>query len=121
MSTLSEENRVLKEMLQQKTLYTAKTGMFEVRRALSDGFTQRYQIDGGSNDGLEVGMPVVTEAGLAGQLIHVAPNSSQVQLIQDKNQEVPVLFTTSHVRGIVRGSGERNDASEPRSSVLRQN
>ncbi len=63
MSTLSEENRVLKEMLQQKTLYTAKTGMFEVRRALSDGFTQRYQIDGGSNDGLEVGMPVVTEAG----------------------------------------------------------
>ena len=79
--------------------------MFEVRRALSDGFTQRYQIDGGSNDGLEVGMPVVTEAGLAGQLIHVAPNSSQVQLIQDKNQEVPVLFTTSHVRGIVRGSG----------------
>lgn len=65
-------------------------------------------------------MPVVTEAGLAGQLIHVAPNSSQVQLIQDKNQEVPVLFTTSHVRGIVRGSG-RNDASEPRSSVLRQN
>ena len=106
MSTLSEENRVLKEMLQQKTLYTAKTGMFEVRRALSDGFTQRYQIDGGSNDGLEVGMPVVTEAGLAGQLIHVAPNSSQVQLIQDKNQEVPVLFTTSHVRGIVRGSGD---------------
>ena len=81
MSTLSEENRVLKEMLQQKTLYTAKTGMFEVRRALSDGFTQRYQIDGGSNDGLEVGMPVVTEAGLAGQLIHVAPNSSQVQLL----------------------------------------
>lgn len=80
--------------------------MFEVRRALSDGFTQRYQIDGGSNDGLEVGMPVVTEAGLAGQLIHVAPNSSQVQLIQDKNQEVPVLFTTSHVRGIVRGSGD---------------
>ena len=103
MSTLSEENRVLKEMLQQKTLYTAKTGMFEVRRALSDGFTQRYQIDGGSNDGLEVGMPVVTEAGLAGQLIDVAPNSSQVQLMQDKNQEVPVLFTTSHVRGIVRG------------------
>ena len=86
MGTLSEENRVLKEMLQQKTLYTAKTGMFEVRRALFDGFTQRYQIDGGSNDGLEVGMPVVTEAGLAGQLIHVAPNS--------------------HVRGIVRGSGD---------------
>ena len=51
-------------------------------------------------------MTVVTEAGLAGQLIHVAPNSSQVQLIQDKNQEVPVLFTTSHVRGIVRGSGD---------------
>lgn len=105
-STLSEENRVLKEMLQQKALYKVKTGMFEVRRALSDGFTQRYQINGGAADGLEVGMPVVTEAGLAGQLIHVAQNSSQVQLIQDKNQEVPVLFTSSHVRGLVRGSGD---------------
>ena len=105
MSTLSEENRVLKEMLQQKTLYTAKTGMFEVRRALSDGFTQRYQIDGGSNDGLEVGMPVVTEAGLAGQLIHVAPNSSQVQLIQDKNQEVPVSSRLRTFAGLSAAAG----------------
>ena len=102
MSTLSEENRVLKEMLQQKTLYTAEPGRLEVRRALSDGFTQRYQIDGGSNDGLEVGMPVVTEAGLAGQLIHVAPNSSQVQLFQGK---VPVSSRLRTFAGLSAAAG----------------
>lgn len=106
LGTLSDENRVLKEMLQQKALYPVHSVMFEVRRALSDGFTQRYQINGGSDDGVEVGMPVVTETGLAGQIIHVSKRSSQVQLIQDKNQEVPVLFTESHVRGIVRGTGD---------------
>ena len=104
--TLSEENKVLKDMLQQKATYPVRTGMFGVRRVLSDGFTQRYQIDGGSDDGIEIGMPVVTETGLAGQIIHVSARSSQVQLIQDKNQEVPVLFLNSHVRGIVRGTGD---------------
>lgn len=107
--SLNEENRVLKKMLQQKMVYPEKTAMFNVRRVLSDGFTQRYQIDGGSEDGLAVGMPVLTEEGLAGQLIHVARNSSQVQLIQDKNQEVPILFESSGVRGIVRGTGDSNE------------
>ena len=61
--------------------------MFSVRRVLSDGFTQRFQIDGGSNDGLEVGMPVVSDQGLAGQLMHAAPRASQIQLIQDKTKK----------------------------------
>ncbi len=106
LNTVSEENRVLKQMLTEKESLPVQTGLFQVKKTLSDGFTQRFQIDGGSNDGLQVGMPVLSEKGLAGQLIHVGPLSSQVQLIQDKNQEVPVLFTTSGVRGIVRGTGE---------------
>ncbi len=106
LDTVTEENRVLKQMLTQKENLPVQSGLFQVKKTLSDGFTQRFQIDGGSDDGLKVGMPVLSEKGLAGQLIHVGPLSSQVQLIQDKNQEVPVLFTTSGVRGIVRGSGE---------------
>lgn len=104
--SLANENQALKEMLQQKAAFPVKTELFEIKRALYDGFTQRYQINGGSLDGIEVGMPVLTGSGLAGQIIHVAPYSSQVQLIQDKNQEVPVEFATSHARGIVRGTGD---------------
>lgn len=106
LTTLDEENRILKQMLVQKKTLPVRSEMFSVRRVLSDGFTQRFQIDGGSNDGLEVGMPVVSDQGLAGQLMHVAPRASQIQLIQDKNQEVPVLFVDSGVRGIVHGTGD---------------
>lgn len=105
LNTLSEENAALKQLLEQKEKIPEKMELFNVRRVLSDGFTQRYQIDGGFSDGLAVGMPVLTEQGLAGQLIHVARNASQVQLIQDKNQEIPVLFEGSNVRGIVHGTG----------------
>ncbi len=106
LNTLDEENRMLRQMLVQKKTLPVRSEMFKVRRVLSDGFTQRFQIDGGARDGLQVGMPVVSDLGLAGQLMHVGPNASQVQLIQDKNQEVPVLFEKSGVRGIVRGTGE---------------
>lgn len=106
LSRLAEENQVLKDMLVQKSAFPIKMEMFDVRRMISDGFTQRYIINGGSNDGLAPGMPVLTEAGLAGQLIHVANNSSQVQLIQDKNQKIPVFFEGSKIVGIVEGAGD---------------
>ncbi len=108
LETLSEENRILRQMLMQKKSLPTESAMFKVRRVLSDGFTQRFQIDGGSEQGLKVGMPVVSEKGLAGQLVHVGLISSQVQLIQDKNQEVPVLFEGSGVRGLIRGTGASN-------------
>ena len=66
LTTLDEENRILKQMLVQKKTLPVRSEMFSVRRVLSDGFTQRFQIDGGSNAGFEVGMPVVSDQGLAG-------------------------------------------------------
>lgn len=106
LARLAEENQVLKQILVQKTAFPLKMEMFDIRRMITDGFSQRYVINGGTNDGLAQGMPVLTEAGLAGQLVHVGKFSSQVQLIQDKNQKVPVLFEKSKVVGIVEGAGD---------------
>ncbi|MCD8339938.1 MAG: rod shape-determining protein MreC [Burkholderiales bacterium] len=106
LETLEEENRMLKQMLMQKKVQQVPSAVFQVTRVLSDGYTQRFQINGGSDQGLQPGMPVLSEKGLAGQLVHVGPFSSLLRLVQDKNQEVPVLFEGSGIRGLVRGTGE---------------
>jgi len=64
---------------------------------------QVVEIDRGSQQGIEVGMPVVNEAGLVGKVTQVFPNSSLVMLVTDSryfvrvkvlSEEVPVPPTT---------------------------
>ena len=51
---------------------------------------QTIEIDRGSNDFVEVGMPVVNEAGLVGKVTRVSPNSSIVMLVTDPSYTVTV-------------------------------
>lgn len=53
--TLNDENKVLKEMLQQKTLFPVRTAMFEVRRALSDGLLSAIKLTADPTTGLKSG------------------------------------------------------------------
>lgn len=68
----------------------------------------RMEIDKGSDQGLAVGMPVVTKAGLVGRLERVASTRSIVQLITDPDFQIGVrIGDTQHV-GVGHGSGWGN-------------
>lgn len=105
---LLRENEALRKLLNAKTTLGVESRLFDVRNILSDGFSQFLVIDGGSDDGIKVGMPVVADAGLAGQISRVSKRTSLVQLVQDKGLSVPVLFEGSNVLGIVQGAGDGN-------------
>lgn len=64
---------------------------------------QSIVIDLGKANGLEPGMPVVTERGLVGRITDVYNNSSRVLLINDSNSSVNTLLQNSRLRGILRG------------------
>lgn len=51
---------------------------------------QTVEIDRGAIHGIEVGMPVVNEAGLVGKITQVFPNSSVVMLVTDSRYTVRV-------------------------------
>jgi rod shape-determining protein MreC len=68
----------------------------------------RVEIDKGSESGLEVGMPVVTKAGLVGRLERVASGTSIVQLITDPSFAVGVRVAETQDLGIGHGSGADN-------------
>ncbi len=61
-------------------------------------------IDRGSEDGLKVGMPVLAEEGLLGQVVQVSSRSARVRLITDQRSGVAAIVQRTRVSGVVRGS-----------------
>jgi len=75
-------------------------------------FEWTITIDRGSDEGIEMDMPVVTGASdgprLVGRVIEVTPISSVVQLIIDRDFAVAGRLSTSREAGIVMGRGEED-------------
>lgn len=71
----------------------------------SNAFAHEIVIDKGSSSGIEVGMPVVTHLGLAGQVVEVEPNRAWVRLITDPEFNVGVRLVDNQRFGVSSGQG----------------
>jgi rod shape-determining protein MreC len=61
-------------------------------------------IDQGSDDGIQYGMPVITENGLVGRIEAVTAGAARVQLITDPGSRVNVQLQSSSMEGLMTGS-----------------
>ena len=61
-------------------------------------------INRGSNDGIQRGMPVVTNEGLAGRIDAVISDAARVQLITDPASSVNVHLRNANTDAVVAGS-----------------
>lgn len=78
-------------------------------RVLDDrrGILERViTIDQGSDEGVVVGMPVVTGAGLIGRITDTTGGRSTVRLISDARVAVGVVSHTTGASGVAKGNGE---------------
>lgn len=69
-------------------------------------FEHNIQLDRGTDDGIGVGMPVVTGAGLVGRVVAVTGSRATVQLITDPGFDIGIRLATSGEVGIAHGTGE---------------
>ncbi|HEX2046753.1 MAG TPA: rod shape-determining protein MreC [Acidimicrobiales bacterium] len=74
-------------------------------------FQLTITIDRGSDARLDVGMPVVTNAGLVGRITEVSKLRATVLLITDPQSNVGVRLVNSGEQGVARGGGARNPLS----------
>lgn len=72
-------------------------------------FEQMIELDKGSDKGIEIGMPVVTPAGLVGKVSEVRAHRSRVQLLTDPTSAVGVSLPTSNEAGSAEGKGTGKD------------
>ena len=79
-----------------------------VARVVGGSFTNfenTVQIDRGTDDGVAVGMPIVTGAGLAGRVIAATGSRSTVQLITDPGFDIGIRLAVTGEVGVARGTG----------------
>lgn len=104
--SLESENAELRKLagLQPPPGYQLEAA--EVLSVPRDPFSRRVYLDKGENASIQVGWPVVDSQGLVGQVTRVYPLSSEVTLISDRDQAVPVQIQRTGQRVLVFGGGD---------------
>lgn len=67
---------------------------------------QSFRINRGEDDGVRVGMPVVTPKGVVGQVVRAVGGSADVMVMLDPQSRIGALVQRSRVRGTVVGAGD---------------
>ncbi len=101
---LGAENAHLRNLLQLSQRMTTRSTPSEIQYDTRDPFTQKVVIGGGSQQGIKDGSPVVNEEGVIGQVTRVFPMQSEVTLLTDKDQAVPVQIVRTGLRSVIYGT-----------------
>ena len=102
------ENQSLRAQLGLKNTTAYPIVSAQVLYQVLDPYVRKLVLDAGSNNGVQLGQPVVAADGLVGQITDVQANNSEVTLITDTKVNVPVKVQRNpSVRGFI--SGDKNE------------
>ena len=104
---LANENTQLRKLLGLRERLNAPSVAAEVLYDAADPYSRKVVIDKGLAQGIEAGSPVIDESGVLGQVTRVHPLMSEVTLVTDADQAIPVLNTRTGNRGIAYGDAGR--------------
>ncbi|HYD75144.1 rod shape-determining protein MreC [Ramlibacter sp.] len=113
---LSQENERLRKLLELRERITTPAQAAEVLYDAADPYTRKVVIDKGLAHGIEEGSPVIDESGVLGQVTRAHPLISEVTLITDRDQAIPVMNTRTGARSVAFGdpAGGQSGALELR-------
>jgi rod shape-determining protein MreC len=105
LEALAHENEHLRQLLAMRERVGRITVAADILYAPRDPFTRRVVIDRGSQHEVPAGAAVIDRTGVIGQVTRVFPLVSEVTLITDKEQAVPIQVLRSGLRGVTFGVG----------------
>lgn len=109
------ENQRLRELLRMRERISTPSIGAQVLYDAADPYSRRIVIDRGQTNGIALGSPVIDESGVLGQVTRVYPLVSEVTLLIDRDQAIPVLNARTGVRSVAFGQpGPQGDALELR-------
>ncbi|HTS54349.1 MAG TPA: rod shape-determining protein MreC [Burkholderiales bacterium] len=103
--SLESENQHLRQLLGLRERLPRDFIAAEILYSNRDPFTRRVVVDRGFQHGVKAGQAVVDEAGVVGQVTRVFPWVSEVTLVTDKEQAIPIQSVRSGLRGVTFGIG----------------
>jgi rod shape-determining protein MreC len=106
LEALKEENQQLRRLLDAQERLTGKSAFAEILYAGRDPFSRKVVIDKGSQNGIQAGQPVIDDVGVIGQVTRVYPFMSEVTLLSDKDQAIPLQVQRNGLRAVAYGGAE---------------
>ena len=103
---LLAENTQLRRLLGTSERLPVKAILAELLYDARDAFTRKIVLDRGTRHGVALGQPVIDDIGVVGQVTRVFPFSSEVTLLTDKDQAIPVQVLRSGLRSVAYGGGQ---------------
>jgi len=103
---LATENSHLRRLLGASEQIPVPTIMSEILYDARDAFTRKLVLDRGARNGVAAGQPVIDDIGVVGQVTRVFPFTSEVTLLTDKDQAIPVQVVRSGLRSVAYGRGQ---------------
>lgn len=100
---LMQENQQLRQLLDLRTASPGPAKAVEVLYETADPYSHHIVLDRGALSGIVPGSAVIDVAGVVGQVTQVYPLSSEVTLLTDRNQSIPVLNTRTGQRFVAFG------------------
>ncbi len=100
---LQIENQNLRQLMGLQSSMVVASQAAEVLFDVPDPYNQRIVIDRGQLKNVALGSPVIDAGGVVGQVTRVYPMTSEVTLLTDKDQSIPVLNSRTGARNITSG------------------
>ena len=100
---LQIENQNLRQLMGLHSNLAVASQTAEVLFDVPDPYNQRIVIDRGQLKNVVLGSPVIDAGGVVGQVTRVYPLTSEVTLLTDRDQSIPVLNSRTGARNITSG------------------
>lgn len=100
---LSLENAHLRQLLDLRTQMAGPSKAVQVLYDTADPHTRRVVVDRGHLAGIVHGSAVIDAAGVVGQVTRVYPLVSEVTLLTDRDQSIPVMNARTGSRHVANG------------------
>lgn len=105
MSLMESELANLRKLLGARALIQENSTLAEILHSGRNPFRRKVIVDKGAKDDIQLGEAVISADGVLGQVTAVFPFTSEVTLLTDKNQAVPVMLHRNGLRAVVFGNG----------------
>ncbi|MFA7240643.1 MAG: rod shape-determining protein MreC [Sulfuricellaceae bacterium] len=99
------ENAHLRKLLDARQQSAQTLLLADVLYAGRDPFSHKIIADKGTVHGIATGQPAVDDIGVIGQVTRAYPFSSEITLLTDKDQAIPVEILRNGMRAIAFGQG----------------
>lgn len=101
---LSQENASLRQLLELRAQVAGPSKAVEILYDTADPYTRRVVVDRGQLAGIVMGSPAIDAAGVVGQVTRVYPLVSEVTLLTDRQQSIPVINARTGSRHLANGN-----------------